>query len=441
MVTAHNMTGEDRSLRDAPSDAPLPPPVPPRVLLVTDRLPGVDSGYGLRVGNVVRGLGAVGRLDVLVLDSSRRGERYPDDLPGRVTVMRAEPASRPAKLVRVFGRRPTAIRFANHRQVDRAVRDATTGLRWDLVWYSRAAAYAYAGAVEAPRRIVDLDDLNDRLLRTKIRDRRAQRGALRTLPRALWDRVDVRRWTQLQSTIAGRVDRVVVCSEDDRTRLGRDNCVVVPNGYPEPGPTASAAAGDAVPPRLLFVGPLTYEPNLFAVEWLVRAVVPLVRARVPAAELVVVGDYEGVPIGGLQAEGVSFAGWVPDVAPYYERAGVAVTPLHSGGGTRLKVMEAMARRVPLVSTPFGCEGLDLVDGQELLIAEDPEAFADACADVLTDAALGRRLTAAGRERYVRDMSSAGCSAAVTRLAQDTLAGTRRRGAGRAAAPRLPPGAP
>jgi glycosyltransferase involved in cell wall biosynthesis len=397
----------------------------PRILLVTDRLPGSDSGYGLRVTNVVNGLAQTGDLHVVVLDSSRRGERYPEHLAGTVTIVRAEPVSRWLKLARIAARRPTAVRYANHRAVEDGLRKVTAGEVWDLIWYSRATTYLYGTDLPAAGRIVDLDDLNDRLLRTKVRDRRAQHGTVRSFPRALWDLLDASRWARLQRDIASAVDRVVVCSDADRRRVGTTNCTVVPNGYPEPS-EVGVGDGGTVPAQLLFVGPLTYEPNLFAAEWLVREILPRVRERVPGAGLTIVGEHEGVPLRRLQVDGVELAGWAPDVTPHYRAAGVAVTPLHSGGGTRLKVMEALARRVPLVSTSFGCEGLDLVSGRDLLVADDPVAFADACIAALTDVALRDRLSASGRERYVRDMSSTACSATVARLARDVTAAAAAR---------------
>jgi glycosyltransferase involved in cell wall biosynthesis len=111
---------------------------------------------------------------------------------------------------------------------------------------------------------------------------------------------------------------------------------------------------------------------------------------------------------------------VPDVGPYYQRATLAVTPLHSGGGTRLKVIEALARRTPLVSTSFGCQGFDLDHGTELLVADDPDAFARACVAVISDPALRERLVIAGRRRYETDLTSKTAAQAVAQVATSVL---------------------
>jgi glycosyltransferase involved in cell wall biosynthesis len=126
---------------------------------------------------------------------------------------------------------------------------------------------------------------------------------------------------------------------------------------------------------------------------------PRIRAAVPDVELVVVGDTREVNVRGLSGPGVSFAGHVPDVTTYYDQASVAVVPLNSGAGTRLKVLEALAHGVPLVSTSFGCRGHDLQPGRDALIADDAESFATACVEVLSDPRLAARLAANGAQRF------------------------------------------
>ena len=174
--------------------------------------------------------------------------------------------------------------------------------------------------------------------------------------------------------------------------------------------------------RLLFVGPLTYEPNRLAVEWLVREIMPRIRRDgVYDAELVVVGENRGIRIPRSDEPWIRFTGWVPDVTPFYTRATVAVTPLHSGGGTRLKVIEALARCVPLVSTSFGCHGFGLIEGVDLLVADEAPAFAAACVTLLTDEGVRERLITAGRTRYDGALTAEFTSRSVAELANDTLA--------------------
>jgi glycosyltransferase involved in cell wall biosynthesis len=200
----------------------------------------------------------------------------------------------------------------------------------------------------------------------------------------------------------------------------------VPNGYPDPTsrPEEDGRSDGERPPSFLFVGPLTYEPNRLAVHWMVEKVLPRLRDDLPGASFTVVGEARDVRLPSGDGNGVVFTGYVDDVEPYYQQATVAVAPLHSGGGTRLKVIEALARGVPLVSTSFGIAGIDVSPGRDVLIADDPGTFASTCRAVATHAPLRQRLVEAGLERYRERLMATATSAAVQRLAMDALAAHR-----------------
>jgi polysaccharide biosynthesis protein PslH len=130
-----------------------------------------------------------------------------------------------------------------------------------------------------------------------------------------------------------------------------------------------------------------------------------VRQEMPTARLEIVGRRPSPKVQSLARRhaGVNVVGTVPDVRPYHERAAVFVVPLRIGGGTRLKIFEAMAMERPVVSTTVGAEGLDVRNGEHLLIADTPEAFASAVVRLLRDpeeaAALGKRAAAHVRDRF------------------------------------------
>lgn len=388
-----------------------------RVLLVTDRVPGADIGNGIRVANVIEGLRRFGELEIALIDSSIEGAYLADGAGFRTHRFRLRNPAHWADLQRLLRLRPAHLRYRGTRAARDAIRASLGGQDWDLVWCSRARVHLLTDGVISGPRIVDLDDLNDRLLRSEIADRTAVRGVFRSWPRNVRDWLDARFWSVLQRRIASSVDQVAVCSDDDRGYLSVSNCAVVPNGYPvPPRPAGDSVGSSRAGPCLLFVGPLTYEPNRLGVEWFVNEVLPVIRASVPEVGFVVVGDHDGVDVSVWQAGDVAFAGWVPDVGEYYASASVAVVPLRSGGGTRVKVIEALARSVPLVSTSFGCAGHDLAAGDELLVADDVAAFADRCCELLTDASLRTRLVEAGRRRYESTLTSETTASAVHQLA-------------------------
>jgi glycosyltransferase involved in cell wall biosynthesis len=102
----------------------------------------------------------------------------------------------------------------------------------------------------------------------------------------------------------------------------------------------------------------------------------------------------------LAGDGVHVTGYVKDVLPYYEQTAVSIVPLRAGGGTRLKILESMALGRPVVSTSIGCEGLDVIDGRHLLIADDPKSFADKTVRLLTDSVLFQHIATEARQLVV-----------------------------------------
>jgi glycosyltransferase involved in cell wall biosynthesis len=159
-----------------------------------------------------------------------------------------------------------------------------------------------------------------------------------------------------------------------------------------------------VPGSILFMGLLSYAPNRDAVQYFVSAILPQIRRAVPGATLTVVGRQDGELDRAVRDNpGVVFTGYVDDVRPHLARAQVIAVPLRAGGGTRLKILEAMAMRRPVVSTRLGAEGLELTAGEHLLIADRPEAFAASVIRLLQDPITAERMAERGRqailERY------------------------------------------
>ncbi len=149
--------------------------------------------------------------------------------------------------------------------------------------------------------------------------------------------------------------------------------------------------------RLIYSGSPTYAPNRDAVAFFAADILPRIRARIPGAWLAVTGKTEGASLNSLTATpGIAFTGWLPDIRAYVAASHVCVVPLRQGSGTRLKILEAMALGTPVVATTKGAEGLDLTSGEDLLIADDPEAFSDATVRLLTDNALHARIAAHAR---------------------------------------------
>lgn len=145
---------------------------------------------------------------------------------------------------------------------------------------------------------------------------------------------------------------------------------------------------------LVFVGSMDWKPNIDGIDYFLNDILPIIRRSYPGVTVAVVGkDPSPALIARASAHetGVEVTGTVPDVRPYVERAAVCIVPLKVGGGTRLKVLEAFAMGKAVVSTSLGCEGIECIHGEHLLIADDPEAFARAVTTLMKSRDLRSKL--------------------------------------------------
>ena len=221
---------------------------------------------------------------------------------------------------------------------------------------------------------------------------------------AAYSLVQWRKLTGYERRVCRMADRVVAVSDVDAAALLRLApglaVTVIPNGvdlaFNRPG--AVPAAEGMGPHALVFTGKMDYRPNVDAILWFADAVLPAILAQIPDAQFFVVGQQPHERVKALaERPAITVTGRVPDVRPYIAGAGVYVVPLRIGGGTRLKVLEAMAMGQALVSTRLGCDGFDFEDGGQARFADVPAEFAEAVVGLLRDrdraAALGRRARA------------------------------------------------
>jgi len=207
----------------------------------------------------------------------------------------------------------------------------------------------------------------------------------------------LRRYEQAKMSL---YDAFVACTEADAAIIRRDvpqmPYLVVPNGADLS--SFSPTTGQSTEPMLLYVGAMHYYPNIDAVHYFFETMFDRIREAVPSVQVQIVGHSPPPDIQELARHpGIQVTGSVDDVRPYYSSAAVFIVPLRLGGGTRLKIVEAMAMGLPVVSTSVGAEGLQLRDGQDILLADDPISFADATLRLLTDPALRQSLAQNARQ--------------------------------------------
>lgn len=199
-----------------------------------------------------------------------------------------------------------------------------------------------------------------------------------------WHRVERRAWERFEREILHDASTVVVFTDRDRLALAQltdaEKLRTIPLAVPLPAAPAAPHVEDGA--TILFVGNFMHPPNRIAAEMLVRDILPVVRSAIPEARLVLVGPGSHPEWSSQSGGRVTLTGRVPLVEPYLNRATVVVAPLFSGGGMRLKTLEALAHGKAVVATSRAVEGLQVSDERQVLLCDDPKQFAAAIVRLL-----------------------------------------------------------
>lgn len=368
------------------------------VLVVAPFLPlPADFGGALRVYHLVRQLSR--EHDVLFLAPATREEwRHAQALADicDVTVIPANwTPRRPAdarKRLRQIAALAHGRSFLEHSARDTRVQAAIDRLfltrRIDLVQFEFSQMGVYTTPRPCPR-VVDVHNIEHALL---------QRVAATSLSasRRMFNLLESRRVRALERRVFSSATLCMATSDVDARAIealgGRAR--VVPNGVDIDRFAGVARRPDG--PLVLFTGAMRHAPNADGTRWYIDRVHPLVRAALPDARVAIVGADPPPDLVARASSDVLVTGWVADILPWLGRAALAIAPLHAGGGTRLKIIEALAAGVPVVSTSVGAEGLDLSPGSDILLADTPEAFAAAVLRLLHDRDLAASLACRGR---------------------------------------------
>lgn len=362
-----------------------------------------DNGSKLRISHLLAGLAEKHQVDLISFcdradwqEGAHALRRCCADI--RVVPWKPFSPHSARALLGFFSGTPRSLLTMHSPQMARTIREQIRKRPYDMVIASEITMAAYRKAF-APLPAI-LEDLELGALAAA-----AGQGAwnLRRMRRRLT-------WFKLRRYLARllphfRACTVVSPAEEALLRRavpGYERVAIVPNCV-----DAAGYAGIAAERRrgqLIFPGALAYPANYDAVRFFLQKIYPRLRAQEPEVELTITGRTAGLPWPPCPLPGpVRLTGWVDDVRPWIASSQATVVPLRQGGGTRLKILESLALGTPVVSTRKGAEGLAVEDGRHLLLADTPQAFADAVLRLLQDSALWQRLSEEGRalvnERY------------------------------------------
>lgn len=286
---------------------------------------------------------------------------------------------------------PPELKFLYSEELASKIQRLIQQVPFDLIQIEESALAPYIELVpHGPKRVLTFYDIDFTQAARIASIKSSARARFRM---RLYGRM-MRRW---EPTYAEHFDRCITVSEIDRDLLKNANprllIEVVANGV-------DTGCYQPLPhhenPAIMFVGSMNYAPCIDAMLHFAHDILPRILPAFPNLKLFIVGANPAPEICALENDTIHVTGRVEDVRPYYEQCPVVVVPLRAGGGTRLKILEAMAFGRAVVSTPLGAEGLDVRHDEHLLLADAPDTFAAHIINLLQDYALYARLTTAAR---------------------------------------------
>ena len=370
-----------------------------RLLFLTETIPfPLDSGGRIKTFNTLRILSSGHDVHCHALVRDPRHLRFESDLAPHCKELSLHlvPRSYPREAAALAASQVTGIPFVVGRHFHRAVQArldvACRAHRFDAVYCDHLSMLEYGRRLKLPI-ILDAHNVEFEIIRRHAGT--LGWSPLRALAELEWRRLEryERRWYPGCALIFAVSE---VDGRSIRGLAGRQVPIeVVPIAVDARSMTPVAELTSS--PEILFVGGLHWPPNADAVAYFVREILPAVRRALPDARLTVVGrSYESVARRVDGIEGVRFVGHVDDVEPYFQGSRVMVVPIRSGSGMRVKILDGLARGLPIVATTVGCEGIEVEAGRHLLVADAPGDFAAQVVRVLTDDALARSVAEAGR---------------------------------------------
>jgi glycosyltransferase involved in cell wall biosynthesis len=389
------------------------------VLAVTSELPWpLDTGGHLRTFHLLRALARSFDVRLVVAVQRGQGEAVAALEANGVRVRPAlvQPRLFLGEALRVAAAAARGEPYVLYRRHDRGAVRATLQREWDsqppdaLYLDHLDSSVFWAGPPPVPA-VVDLHNVYSTLVRRTAEERRG-------LTRAYLGR-EARLLERMERRAVGLTDAVFAVSDEEVSYfrgLGARAVHLVPNGVSCATYAGLPTGRRGGPPTVLYVGAMSWAPNASAARFLATAVLPRVRERFPDARLRVVGRDPLPEVRALaRLPGVEVTGTVPSIVPHLAEAHVLAVPLEAGGGTRLKILEAFAAGLPVVSTAVGAEGIRAQGGEHLVLAER-DHFADAVTALLADADRGEHLAERARtlvrERYDWDAVGRTACAAV-----------------------------
>lgn len=376
-----------------------------RVLFLSTWLPyPPNQGSKIRAYHLLRALSDRHDVGLISFQDGEVKHEWLDhlgELCSSVQVITREPfvQSRLGALLGWFSSQPRSVVGSFSPEMAVAVEAKTVRWKPDIIMALTFVAVSYARKLQAQLKIADVDNLLAHMLFEEYQQSRHLLSKMRRYIAYL-------KFKQYERELYRPFDMNLVTSGYDAQRirkyipLEKEQVCVVPNGvdleFFKPGLFEKRTNA------MVFNGSITYAPNYDAMEYFLSDIFPAIKREVPEAKIAITGSTDGIKMDSLPSgSSIRFTGYVEDIREVVARSTLCVVPLRKGAGTRLKILEAMALGVPVISTSKGAEGLEVERGRHLLIADDPIDFAASCIRLLHDRTEAGRI-ASEASRLVRE---------------------------------------
>jgi sugar transferase (PEP-CTERM/EpsH1 system associated) len=292
----------------------------------------------------------------------------------------------------LLGGTPSSVAYFRSSRLMRRVKEVLEREHFDLVFVHCAFVAQYVLDIQGSTRIIDFGDLDS--------EKWFGYSLHKPFPLSLGFKIEARKLRNYEKMIASQFNHCTVTTRGELDSFQKLNvptpCNVIPNGV-DLNYFHNNSKSPQVSNNIVFVGRMDYYPNIDGAEYFVNDILPIIRQQRPNVTFQIVGSNPGRRVYRLASTpGVSVTGHVSDVRPYLTEAEVAVAPLRIARGVQNKVLEALAMKIPSVTTPQVARGLEAIEGEHLLVGNGPAMFAKQVLRLLEDSALRTRISEAGR---------------------------------------------
>jgi sugar transferase (PEP-CTERM/EpsH1 system associated) len=390
------------------------------ILFISHRIPfPPDHGGKIRAFNMIRHLAKSHSVVVASLAESEREMQEASGLKNYCSKVIAQVVPTPIRWLQasrgLVGRSSSSVAYFWSSDLHKRIDKLLSGNRFDVIFVHCAFVAQYVSDYRDGYRILDLCDIDS----AKWLDYSQWRAG----PLSWGYSLEALKLRNYEKKVITNFDRCIVATPGELAEFKKLSveipCAVIPNGVDSNyfHPQSNGSAGRVI----AFVGRMDYFPNVDGALYFARSIFPIVRGRVPHAELRIVGSNPTNAVRRLaNMPGITVTGHVPDVRPYLADATVAVAPLRLARGTQNKILEAMAMGIPVVASVEAAKGITATPGENLLVGDTPDTFANHVINLMQNERLRRELSEAGHKKIIRTHSWSSSMSTLEAILEDHI---------------------